>query len=267
MNYQYAEINGVRMHFNQQGAGPDLALLHAGIANLNMWDPQMAAFTEHFRVLRHDIRGWGETPDPAGDYTEHGDLKDLMAHLGVKQSHLLGISNGGRIAIDFAIAFPESVQKLVLVAPGLGGFNYPNDAYGDPLEKAAGEAIKAGDFAKAAELEAQIWVDGPNRGPEEVDPEFRKKALAFIRECIELPDGEGQGYMLEPRAAGRLDEIQAETLILFGDQDIKQLEAVVSELDAKINNSKLVVLPGVAHLPNMENPDSFNEIVLDFLQE
>jgi pimeloyl-ACP methyl ester carboxylesterase len=267
MSYQFADINGVRMHFDQQGSGPDLVLLHAGIANLGMWDEQMDAFGTQFRVLRHDIRGWGQTPDPAGDYRDHDDLKSLMTHLGVKRANILGISNGGRIAIDFSIAFPEMVDKLVLVAPALGGFDYPDDAEADRIEALADTAASQKDFAKAAEYEAALWAYGPTRSAKDVAPEFRKRALGFIRETLETPEGEGQGHMLEPRAAGRLDEIRAETLLLFGDKDIAQMEAVVRELDAKIERSKLVLLPNVAHLPNMENPEAFNRIVLDFLQE
>ena len=206
-------------------------------------------------------------PIPQGTTTEHGDLKALMEHTGVQCSHLLGISNGGRIAIDFAIAFPEMVDKLVLVAPGMGGFDYPGDDYADGLEREVQEAMEAGDIAQAAELEARLWVDGPKRRPEDVNRAFRERALAFIRETLEIPEGEGIGSMLEPRAVGRLEEIQAETLILFGDQDVKQLEAVARELDERVTNSRLLIMPGVAHLPNMENPEAFNRIVLDFLQE
>ena len=130
--------------------GPHLVLLHAGIANLDMWETQMEAFKDHFRVLRYDIRGWGRTPDPDGDYSEHGDLEALMKHLGLQRAHILGISNRGRIAIDFSIAFPKLVKKLILVAPSLGGFVYPDDEFLIELYANHEEALETGELDLAA---------------------------------------------------------------------------------------------------------------------
>ncbi len=267
MTYQFAKINGIPMHFDIQGEGPGLVLLHAGIAHLGMWDEQMEAFAEHFRVLRYDIRGWGQTPDPAGEYTKHGDLLALMQNAGMEKAHILGISNGGRIAIDFAIAFPEMLDKLVLVGPGLGGFDYPDDPLFDRLEKQQKDAMDAGKLEFAAEIETQMWVDGPKRKAEDVDSTFREKAFDMILETLNIPEGEGNGTMLLPKAAERLNEIQAACLVIFGDQDADMLAAVVKKLIDKVMDVRRVDMPDVAHLPNMENPSSFNQIVLDFLLE
>ncbi len=267
MIYQFADLNGVAMHYDLQGSGPGLVLLHAGIAHLGMWDAQMAAFTKQFEVLRYDIRGWGKTLDPAGEYTEHGDLKALMQHVGLGKANILGISNGGRIAIDFAIAFPEMVEKLVLVAPALGGFDYPDDSFVDKFEEKLEAAMQVGDLETAAEYEALIWVDGPRRKPEDLEQGFRKRALGLIKETLAIPEGEGKGSMLAPKAAGRLDEILAKCLVIIGDKDVDSLRAVVGHLVAHISDIHRVDMEGVAHLPNMENPNSFNEIVLDFLTE
>lgn len=267
MTYQFAEINDIPMHFDVQGEGPGLVLLHAGIAHLGMWDEQMEAFAQHFRVLRYDIRGWGQTPDPVGEYTEHGDLQALMQHAGMNKAHILGISNGGRIAIDFSIAFPGMVDKLVVVGPGLGGFDYPDDPFIDQLEEQRKYAMESGKLELAAEIETQIWVDGPNRKAEDVDALFRGKALDMILETLKIPEGEGNGTMLLPKAAERLNEIQAACLVIFGDQDVELLAAVIKHLTDNVKDVRRVDMPGVAHLPNMENPSSFNKIVLDFLLE
>jgi pimeloyl-ACP methyl ester carboxylesterase len=268
MSYQFAEINGVRMHFDVQGdAEQALVLIHAGVANLNIWDEQISAFSPHFKTLRYDVRGWGETPDPAGKYTEYDDLSSLLDHLEIKSCAVLGNSNGGRIAIDFAIAFPHRVSKLIVVAPGLGGFDYPNDSFDEEQSKKQAEALKAGDIELAAEIEAQMWFDGPNRRADQVDPKLRAKALEMMLHTLKLPEGIGEGSILQPPAAGRLSEIEASTLVIMGDQDMESLYPVADALEHEIANAKRVTMPGLAHLPSLENPELFNQIVLDFLSE
>jgi pimeloyl-ACP methyl ester carboxylesterase len=268
MSFQLAQINGVRMHYDVQGHGDPLVLVHAGIANLNMWDEQLPAFTQHFTVIRHDVRGFGETPDPAGNYTDHDDLHALLQHLGIQRTHVLGISNGGRISLEFAIAFPNMVNKLVLVAPGLPGFDNPvHDETSADKEQRAEAAKKVGDFDLAAELEAQVWVDGPGRTPDQVDPIYRSKALKLIRHTVAIPLGEGLGDILRPPAAGRLGEVTAPTLLIIGDKDVPDMFPMLNALEKGIPNARRVDLKNIAHLPNLENPEQFNRIVLDFLRE
>jgi 3-oxoadipate enol-lactonase len=271
MTYKFADVNGIKMHYDVQGEGEPLLLIHAGIANLSMWDQQMPAFTKHFRVIRHDVRGFGETPDPAGNYTDHEDIHVLLKQLGVERVSVVGISNGGRIGIDVALAYPDMVNKLVVVAPGLGGYSPDAEdeklkALGD-LEAKADEAKKRGDFDAAAEITTQIWADGPGRSPDQVDPEFRKRALAVIRHTVAIPLGDGIGEIVRPPAAGRLNEIKAPTLLIIGDEDVPFMFPVAEVLEKGIPNIKRVDMKGTAHLPPMEKPEQFNQIVLDFLLE
>jgi len=266
MPYQFANINGVRMHYDVQGQGDPLVLIHAGIANLDMWEAQLPDFTQHYQVIRYDVRGFGHTPDPAGKYTDYDDLKTMLVHLGISKAHVLGISNGGRIAMELALSYPAMVDKLVMVAPGLPGFKI-NDPFDDEISPVLDAALEAGDNAKAAELEAHIWVDGPGRQPEDVDPAFRKKALALIRHTIDLGIGEGEGDFARPLAATRLNEIKSPALLVIGDEDLLGLHQIADKLQQDIPNLKRVDMPGTAHLPTMEKPEAFNRIVLDFLQE
>jgi pimeloyl-ACP methyl ester carboxylesterase len=265
MSYQFANINGVRMHFDVQGSGEPLLLVHAGIANLNMWDAQVAAFAPQFRVVRYDVRGFGETPDPAGKYTDYEDVKALLDHLGIERTHLLGISNGGRIAMEVALTYPERVNKLVLVAPGLPGYKAPEDRFDEEMSAKYDEAIKAGNKVLAAEIDAQIWVDGPRRRPGDVDAAFRKRALELIRHTIELGIGQGEGDYARPLAAERLAELKAPTLLIEGDEDLQGMHDIAKQLEQGIPNLKRVDMPGTAHLPPMEKPQEFNRLVLDFL--
>jgi pimeloyl-ACP methyl ester carboxylesterase len=268
MSYQFANINGVRMHYDVQGQGDQpLVLIHAGVANLNIWKKQMAAFSPHFKTLRYDVRGWGETPDPEGIYTDHGDLEALLDHLNIEQAAVLGNSNGGRIAIDFALTYPQRVSKLIAVAPALGGFDYPDDAYESTQSKLHEDAMKSGNTNLAAEIEAQMWFDGPHRKPEQMDGPTRSIAIDLMRHTLELPEGVGEGSLAQPLAVGRLDEIQVPILIMMGGLDIELMLPVGDALEAGIAGARRIDLPDAAHLPSLENPELFNQIVLDFLQD
>ncbi len=253
MTCKFADINGTKIHYDVQGTGEPLVLIHAAITHLGMWDDQMASLAQHHRVIRYDIRGWGKSKDPPGTYTQHDDLRALLQHLDIEQAAVLGISNGGHIAIDFALAYPELVKALIAVAPGLGGYEPTFDEATAQKETTVEEAYERGDKPLAAELAAQIWVDGPQRTPEQVDADFRRRALEMIRYTFELPDTDGEAVELEPPAVGRLKEIEAPTLVIIGEQDVPAMFLIVDLLEANVAAAKKVIIPGVAHFPNMES--------------
>lgn len=267
MSYQFANINGVRLHYDVQGNGFPLVLIHAAIANLEMWEAQMPVFTRNFRVIRYDVRGFGETPDPAGKYTDYDDLKSLLDHLQVKRANVIGVSNGGRIAMEFALQYPSMLEKLVLVAPGLPGYRAPEDKFDEEMSKKYDAAIKAGDHSLAAEINTQTWVDGPGRKPTDLDPEFRNRAKKLIHHTIDLGIGEGEGAFAKPLAAGRLSEIKAPTLLILGTEDMQGMQDIADQIEKGIAGIRRVNMQGTAHLPPMEKPEEFNRIVLDFLLE
>lgn len=266
MAHAFATLNGSKLHYQEMGVGPALVLLHAGIAHLEMWDKQMAALAAHYRVIRYDLRGWGLSADPAGTYSHHDDLRALLDHLGAAQATLVGCSYGGKVAIDFALAHPERVTALVLVGTALGGYTFRDEAIAEK-EAALEAAYDRGEMALAAELEAQIWVDGPTRRPDEVDPDVRARALAMIRHTHALPEGAGEKLEPDPPAAQRVDEITAPTLLIVGEHDAPDIVAIADLLESKLPLVERVTLRDTAHLPNMERPHAFNRLVLSFLEK
>src|SRR5258708_1907088 len=117
----FAAVDGARLYYEIMGAGHPLVLVHAGIADSRMWDDQFAAFAEHFTVVRYDIRGFGKSVMPPGVSSTYRDLHGLLRVLGIERAHVVGLSIGGGIAIDFTLQHPEMVTALVPVASGLGG--------------------------------------------------------------------------------------------------------------------------------------------------
>lgn len=96
MSFDFADINGTKIHYEVRGEGTAVTLIHAGIVNLHMWDEQMEALAQNHQVLRYDVRGWGETAAPPATYTDHDDLRGLLQHLGIAQTAIVGCSGGGR---------------------------------------------------------------------------------------------------------------------------------------------------------------------------
>ena len=266
MTYDFAEINGTTLHYQALGAGPALILIHAGIAHLEMWEDQIDVLAKQYTVIRYDVRGFGKSPHAPGVYSDHEDLHGLLQHLAIEQTAILGISNGGRIALDFTLAYPDSVTALILVGATPQGYQYVHIT--DEIERkdaAIDQAYEEGEIALAAELETQFWVDGFKRTPDQVDPAVRAKALEMNTYTLGLPPPPDERQPLEPIAITRLSEIKSPTLVIVGDYDLPDMIASANQLAMGITGTKLVVMPGVAHLPNMERPAEFNRLVLNFL--
>jgi 2-hydroxy-6-oxonona-2,4-dienedioate hydrolase len=260
-----AEINGARLYYEIAGDGEPLVLNHAGIADGRMWDGHLGAFARRFRVIRYDMRGFGRSAMVEGPFSHHEDLHALLDSLAIGRAFFVGCSMGGRTIIDFALEHLERVCALVLVGPAVSGF----EVGGDPPEQweELVAADNAGDLERISELEVQIWVDGPYRGPDRVDPGVRD----LVREMnlIALQNeasGLGAESSLTPPAVNRLAEIRIPALVIVGDRDQPKTTRAADLLHRNIPHARRVVMPRTAHLPNMESPQEFNRIVLGFLE-
>ena len=267
MSYQFADLNGTKIHYELRGEGTAVTFIHAGINNLNMWDDQMKAFTAVHQVLRYDVRGWGQTARPNVNFSNHEDLKALLQHLGIEKTAIVGCSWGGKIALDFALTYPEMVTALVLVGTGLGGYEWTFASFREQME-AMKVAYGQGNKEWAAELQTQVWVDGPGREAKQLNPAIRQRAYDMVLHTLELPEGEGEWQELEPPAIDRLAEIQTPTYIIRGEFDVPDIQGIAELLEEKLPNvAEHTMMLNTAHLPNMERPSKFNDIVLAFLDK
>jgi 3-oxoadipate enol-lactonase len=263
----YADVNGAKLYYEVAGEGHPLVFLHAGVANLHMWDDQFSVFADHYRVVRYDHRGFGESRAPAGPASAVGDVLGMLTFLNIDKAYLVGCSMGGGMALDFTLAHPEMVDGLVLVGPGISGMPDTGD---DSLHATWEEfqaAAKAGDFDKANELELRVWVDGVGRTPDQVDPAYRAKASAMNRALYDHEDEMNaiEWQPADPPAYPRLETVAAPTLIIVGDRDLAEIQQSVDVLAARIPGAQKVVLHNTAHLPSLELPDQFNRVLGDFL--
>jgi pimeloyl-ACP methyl ester carboxylesterase len=231
-----------------------------------MWERQMPAFAAGYRVIGYDLRGYGDSTLPDEPFAPYDDLRAVLDGLGIERAHVLGVSMGGTVALDFALAYPERLASLIVCGSTPDGTAATADI------RAGWEAVDAlledGKAADAIELELRMWVDGPFRTPDQVDAGVRERvremeALAFSRAMTE---SEPEVLRLDPPATGRLGEIMAPALILVGDLDYPQKVDVARAMSQEIAGARLEVIQGTAHVPNMEAPDEFNRLVLDFLE-
>jgi len=226
MTEGFAPVQNGSLYYEVVGEGPAVILSHAGIADCQMWDPQMAPFAERYRVVRYDVRGFGRSSQPESDYAPHDDLKALLTHLGVERAAIVGVSMSGGIAVDFAVAYPEMVWALVPVAAGLYGFDWSKDEADERFGKEERAALEVGDIDGATEFNVRIWVDGPGRTPDQVDPAIREKVRLMQREIFERGEAPGEALPLEPLAIERLEDIRTPTLAIVGDQDLSSMKEV-----------------------------------------
>ncbi|MEZ4726789.1 MAG: alpha/beta hydrolase [Caldilineaceae bacterium] len=115
-------LNGTTFFYEAAGAGHPLVLVHAGICDSRMWDEQFSVFAQQYQVVRYDLRGYEQTPAVAGSFAHHHDLYALLTYLGIARTHLLGCSMGGSACLDFALAHPTMVDKLILVGSSPSGY-------------------------------------------------------------------------------------------------------------------------------------------------
>ena len=257
-----AEVNGTGLYYEVAGSGHPLVLIHGFALDTRMWDYQFEAFAQHYRVVRYDMRGYGKSLPPTDEsYSHTDDLMALLEHLRIDRAHVFGQSRGGAVAIDFVLAHPEATGALVLVDPVLGGHSWSQEAArtdGAIWETAAKSGVEAG---KAK------WLAHPLFAPAREKPEVAARLEQIVSDYSgwHLINTD-PGRYADPPAAQRLHEIGAPTLVVVGERDLPDFLVIADTLQ-QVPNARKVVLPGVGHMCNMENPTKFNEVVLDFLAE
>ena len=263
-----AEINGAQLNYELAGEGPAVVLVHEGVCDMRMWDELFGGLAGEFTVLRYDLRGYGDSTLPPGPFSQNGDLLALLDHAGIERAVLVGVSYGGRVALDTAFVAPERISGLVLASSGLSDFEWSASVreFGDEEER----LLDAGDIDGATDLNVRLWVDGPNRGPDPVREQVRDRVREMQRRAFEIqvPAYEAQPPPGPEEPVGlRLSEVRAPTLVVVGDADVPDFVEIGAKLEAELPNARKVVLPDTAHTIPLERPDEFRELVLGFLRE
>lgn len=263
-----AEINGARIHYETAGEGTPFVMIHAGVADHRQWNNEFKYFAQWYRTVRYDLRGYGQSEPVEGDFTHLGDLTALLDQLEIHEPLILmGCSMGGGLAMDFALQEPAKVKALIMVGSGPSGLELDVPA---PAKFAEAEkAYLAGDLDLLCELETQIWFDGTNRTPEQVNPTMRKLAYEMNHNALTL-EARKLGKRLPDAstpAAGRLAELNIPVLVIVGEHDTPYILAAADVMEKQIRSAQKVTMSDAAHLPNMDHPEEFQNIVKTFLEQ
>lgn len=255
-------MNDTKLYYELHGpmSAPPLVLIHGFTLDRRMWDDQVEAFSERYGVLCYDMRGFGASavPEPGVPYSHTEDLRALLEHLGIARAHVVGLSLGAAVAIEFAFAYPQSVSSLIAVDPVLWGYSWSDEYEFGHVWAASRE--------RGIEAARALWLAHPLFAP----TLEREPAASNLKKIV----GEYSGWhwanhdpvmLPEPLAVSGLERIAAPTLAIVGERDLPDHHAIAQTLSSRIPNARLTVLPGAGHMSNMEVPEEFNREVLIFL--
>lgn len=262
-----AETNGIITFYEDRGQGQAVVLIHGHSIDLRLWDYQLPALlAAGYRVIRYDVRGHGRSDAPPSGYTWEdytADLGALLDHLKLERAHLVGLSMGGGIALQFALDFPQRTLSLVLIDSALPGFTYSPQ-----FSAQIGELVAAVRKEGPRPALERLWLahpffDGVRRFPDR---------FALLRDIIlsypaaDYREGATPADY-EPRVASRLPEIRAPALVVVGERDIDDFRLIADVLAENLPNARKLVLPDCGHVPPVEAPEALNEAIIAFLRE
>jgi 3-oxoadipate enol-lactonase len=258
----YIDLGKCSLHYEMQGEGIPLILLHAGMLDKRMWDNQFYEFAKHFKTIRYDAQLHGLSISKTDTFSHHEDLNLLMEKLGIAKAVILGLSQGGYVGIDFTIAHPEKVIALIPCAPGLTGYQFKDSI----LMLNQKKMQQAQSLEEAIEYIQRSWTDGPKRTPEMIDSVIRNKARQMYTENVKNMLKPGlKEERLNPPAIDRLSSINVPVFVILGDLDVSDISEIGNLIQKNVRNSSMYIINGAAHLVNMEKPSEFNKAVINFI--
>lgn len=241
-----------------EGTGPAIVLVHAGIADAGMWDPQVPPLrAAGYRVVRVDLPGFGASPWYDGDPAE-AVLAALDRVADMWPALLAGASFGGYITQRIAAAHPDRVRALMLVCAAFSD-GPDDDAALVELDRREEELLAAGDLDGAAKVNVDAWL-----GPE-ADAEARKRLTGMLRHALGVQHEAGAG----PRELPDVDvaALPMPALVITGGHDYPSITERGRRAAARMPDARHLHLPWAGHLPSMERPEEFTRLLLGFAAE
>lgn len=253
----YVDVTGGRLWYERAGEGFPVVLIHPGLWDSRIWDPQFEAFAADHDVIRYDLRGHGRSDPAVVPYSDLRDLRSLLASLWVERCALVGCAAGAQLALDFALTHPSLVDAIVLVSPGISGYRWLDT--GLPiLSNEVDAALDAGEDERAMEVELAVWAPFTTRDRDGAARRIAMDNVGVLRlddALVEAP----------PPAVDRLGEVHAATMIVVGDRDLEEIHRIADLLAAEIPGASKRVVAEADQLVNVAKPERFDRMVLDFL--
>jgi pimeloyl-ACP methyl ester carboxylesterase len=265
-----AKVNGINLYYEEHGQGTPLVFVHEFAGETRSWDPQVNFFARRYRTIAYNARGYppSDVPEDVNAYSQQqaaDDIRGLLDALGIQKAHVCGLSMGGYASLHFGLSYPERALSIVVAGCGYGSVVTDREAFKKDSDLVAQRFEKDGMAAVA-----EFYSRGPTRVQfQDKDP----KGWQLFRDL--LAAGSAKGHMLTLRGVqmtrpsvfelgDRMEKMDVPTLIVTGDEDEPCLEPGLF-MKRKIPTSGLFVMPKAGHTINLEDPDTFNRAVLDFV--
>lgn len=260
----FLDSNGQRLFYVQRGEGHPVILIHGGCVDHRMWNEQVAPIAASYTVLRYDLRGHGQSAAPARGYALAdfaADLRGLLQALGMTKPTFVGHSLGGNVAVEYALTYPTGVTSLVLVDSGLEGFGYSKDWETQRLRRR--ELLKERGVSEAV---VRALMRGERFEILRRDP-FKRE---LVRQMLAAWSGANWlDESLPPPSArphtDRLKELKVPAFVVVGEHDEAGFHEIAERLTTGITVTRKAIVPEAGHLAPLDNPEAFNDLLLDFL--
>lgn len=245
------------LHYEIQGSGKPIVLFHSPGVDSREWKFIVPQLASTFRTVTFDGRGIGLSPPPVKPTNLVEELRNLLDHLGIERTMLVGHSMGGQATTDFALTYPERVEKLVLIAPALSGYAYSPEylswineinSYAPDIEKMTRLSLSAANYSVAmASSQRDFLYEMTKQYMTRVFTEWKNFELVWP----------------QPPAAQRLNELQTDTLYIYGDQEWEDMNGV-TELFRQVPSVRTVLIKGSDHMVTLTHPDEIARLILQF---
>ncbi len=259
-------VPGGELVYDVLGHGTPLVLIHAAIADRKMWDREMLSYPRRYRVVRYDLRGYGDSRAATEPYSNADDLRALLDELGFDSVDLIGASMGGLVALDFALQHPTRARRVVAVGSGLGLFEPGDDARVkeaflslDLVFAKVTTAWKAGNLDEVVERLLETF------GPGLMESSRSQIAAMIRRNAEEIATDRSTSHATGRLTRERLSGIRAPTLVVTGTRDHPALRWSSHQLVAALLNARCLDLIGGDHFPMFSRTSEFDAAVFEFL--
>jgi len=263
------EAGGIEVSYELSGKGASLVLIHGFTDNSTMWYNQVPVFSERFKVLAYDVRGHGKTKTPEGGFSMElfaDDVHALLRALGIEKACMLGYSMGGRIALQFALEYPEMTTGLVFANSGVMGPDV------EPTEEKVAELAERRKQMVEMFETGQIEVIADGMAVRSFSPGFRDEdPVAFQKYKDVKLQNDPRHYLAIMQAMVQavtnppdLRRLECPGLIIAGDRDSFMTVDEAKSMERAISDVTVTILP-TGHAAAIEAPQAFNQAVLDFM--
>jgi pimeloyl-ACP methyl ester carboxylesterase len=243
------------LNYEVEGVGEPVVLLHSGVCDLRQWDPQWAGLTSRFRTVRIDLTGFGRSPCVGAKGQDAGEVLAVLDELEIEMATVIGSSHGGRVAQEIVMLNQERIAKLILICAATNGISPTPSVieYGDKEDF----LVEAGKFDEATTLNVETWL-----GPD-ASAETKSKVWSMQRNAFDVqsknPTHQRLRVPIEPA------QIACPAVIITGSHDFDFFEVISDHLASLIPQSTRIQLGWAGHLPNLERPAEFEELLTSLI--